>query len=564
MSNIQKGKEFTTVEEALLAGLNSLPVSGEHETIAKTSATTFENRVEQGAGDVLGPSINIDGYIPQWDGKNSKTLKNGLSIDYFERSLPSTPINPLTNFLNGNKEWSIIPGGGDMVLADVQSVTGLKTFDKDKIAMKGTSTGVNILSVANTSGTSYTNILPAKDGTFAMISDIPVAGANTSLSNLSALAINTSLIPGGDVSVNLGTGDLRYKDAWIQTVSSGLTANDTLKLRGRDINATSYIDILTITSNDTVTADLNSITTIGGNVILYSGGALGTPSSGTVTNLTGTASININGTVGATTPTTGVFTTATITTIELGNASDTTISRVDAGVAAIEGKTILTTDNIEDSIVDGHTTIAPSGNAVYDALAGKEDTTNKVTSFQGTPDNSHYPSEKLVKDSLDAKAPTASPTFTGTVTLPTTEIGEASLKLDATLSEDEKWSGITVAGTAGATIAVGDVCYLASTGKWLLNDGILDGTDTGFSKQLGICLLAANDTDATEILLYGKVRSAAFPAFTVGSPVFLDDTAGDLTVTSPSTTNFAVRIVGFALSAEELMFNPSNDWAVNK
>jgi hypothetical protein len=38
-------------------------------------------------------------------------------------------------------------------------------------------------------------------------------------------------------------------------------------------------------------------------------GALGTPSSGTVTNLTGTASININGTVGATTPTTGAFTT---------------------------------------------------------------------------------------------------------------------------------------------------------------------------------------------------------------------------------------------------------------
>ena len=39
------------------------------------------------------------------------------------------------------------------------------------------------------------------------------------------------------------------------------------------------------------------------------GGALGTPSSGTVTNLTGTASININGTVGATTPASGGFTT---------------------------------------------------------------------------------------------------------------------------------------------------------------------------------------------------------------------------------------------------------------
>lgn len=45
--------------------------------------------------------------------------------------------------------------------------------------------------------------------------------------------------------------------------------------------------------------------------LLYSGGALGTPSSGTVTNLTGTASININGTVGATTANTGAFTTVT-------------------------------------------------------------------------------------------------------------------------------------------------------------------------------------------------------------------------------------------------------------
>jgi len=33
-----------------------------------------------------------------------------------------------------------------------------------------------------------------------------------------------------------------------------------------------------------------------------------------------------------------------------------------------------------------------------------EHTTNKVSSWQSTPDNTHYPSEKLVKDSLDAKA----------------------------------------------------------------------------------------------------------------------------------------------------------------
>ena len=51
-----------------------------------------------------------------------------------------------------------------------------------------------------------------------------------------------------------------------------------------------------------------------GNVVLSTSPTLvtpvlGTPTSGTVTNLTGTASININGTVGATTPDAGSFTT---------------------------------------------------------------------------------------------------------------------------------------------------------------------------------------------------------------------------------------------------------------
>ena len=161
-------------------------------------------------------------------------------------------------------------------------------------------------------------------------------------------------------------------------------------------------------------------------------------------------------------------------------------------------------------------------------------------------------------------APLASPTFTGTVTLGTTQLGETSLKLDALLSADEKWSGITTTGTAGATIAVGDVCYLNVTaGKWLLNDGILDGTDLGFSKQLGICILASTDTNPTEMLLYGKVRSAAFPAFTVGAAVYLSDTAGDLIVAQPSTINFAIRICGYAITAEDMLFQPSSDYIVH-
>ena len=84
---------------------------------------------------------------------------------------------------------------------------------------------------------------------------------------------------------------------------------------------------LTLAGSTTVTPAVGSITGLGSGVatalavntgsagaFVVNGGALGTPSSGTVTNLTGTASININGTVGATTPTTGAFTTVTATT----------------------------------------------------------------------------------------------------------------------------------------------------------------------------------------------------------------------------------------------------------
>ncbi|MBK6639274.1 MAG: hypothetical protein IPG34_17410, partial [Rhodocyclaceae bacterium] len=68
---------------------------------------------------------------------------------------------------------------------------------------------------------------------------------------------------------------------------------------------------------------------------VINGGALGTPASGVVTNLTGTASININGTVGATTPAAGTFTTLTST----GNATLGDAEATDTH--AIKGATTL-------------------------------------------------------------------------------------------------------------------------------------------------------------------------------------------------------------------------------
>ena len=157
---------------------------------------------------------------------------------------------------------------------------------------------------------------------------------------------------------------------------------------------------------------------------------------------------------------------------------------------------------------------------------------------------------------LDASGSTtlAGTTFSGDI-----QLGETDIKLDATLSGDAKWSGIVISGTSGVTtLAVGDLCYLNNDdSRWELVDANLSD---GYDKMLGICVLAAADGSATEMLIYGKVRSAVFPAFTVGSPLYMSETAGDVTHTAPVTTDACVRIVGFAITAEDMLFNPSNDY----
>ena len=77
-------------------------------------------------------------------------------------------------------------------------------------------------------------------------------------------------------------------------------------------------------------------------------GALGTPSSGTVTNLTGTASININGTVGATTASTGAFTT-------LSASGDTTVSAGTLGVTKSTTGNLVTFSNTNSAVTNGST-----------------------------------------------------------------------------------------------------------------------------------------------------------------------------------------------------------------
>ena len=155
--------------------------------------------------------------------------------------------------------------------------------------------------------------------------------------------------------------------------------------------------------------------------------------------------------------------------------------------------------------------------------------------------------------------PTAGGTMTGDITL-----GEnAAIALDPAGSADGKYTGTTITGTAGATIAFGDIIVLDVTAsKWLLADANSAAAADGDARGLiGVCVLASTDTNPTKILLNGVVRAdSKFPALTISAPVYLSETAGAIVVSQPVTTDVVVRVLGFALTADEIYFSPSSDY----
>lgn len=152
-------------------------------------------------------------------------------------------------------------------------------------------------------------------------------------------------------------------------------------------------------------------------------------------------------------------------------------------------------------------------------------------------------------------------TLTGNITL-----GEnTSIALDPAGSADGKYSGITVTGTGGATIAFGDLVTLdKDDSRWELVDISVAAAATGDARGIiGIAVTSSTDGGAITVLLQGIVRADAnFPALTIGAAVFAS-TTGDIVVTQPTTTDHVIRQVGFALTADEIFFSPTQTWVTH-
>jgi len=161
-------------------------------------------------------------------------------------------------------------------------------------------------------------------GSSANVATSTAVTGDVTISNTGVTAIASGVIVNADINASAAIVDTKL--ATIATAgkvsnsaTTAVSANTASAIVARD--ASGNFTAGTITAALTGTASGN----------LVSGGALGTPSSGTLTSCTG---LPISGLTASTSTALGVG------SIELGNASDTTLSRSAAGVLAVEGVVI--------------------------------------------------------------------------------------------------------------------------------------------------------------------------------------------------------------------------------
>ena len=115
----------------------------------------------------------------------------------------------------------------------------------------------------------------------------------------------------------------------------------------------------------------------------------------------------------------------------------------------------------------------------------------------------------------------------------------------------------TKLGTLTATTA-GTLYYL--DGSWAQADA------DAASSATNLIAVAVTTSSNNGMLCQGIIKmstNTGFSGASVGDPLYISNTAGEVTSTAPSgTTGYIVRVVGYVVDATDgvIYFNPSNDW----
>lgn len=122
-------------------------------------------------------------------------------------------------------------------------------------------------------------------------------------------------------------------------------------------------------------------------------------------------------------------------------------------------------------------------------------------------------------------------------------------------TSDHTGSGIYITDTVGETVAIGDVLYMKSDGSWWKADADASTTMPG----AGLAMEAKSAGGECKILLHGFFRDDSWN-WTVGGAsgiLYVSTTPGSPTQTAPSGTGDQVQVLGIAITADVILFNPS-------
>jgi len=137
------------------------------------------------------------------------------------------------------------------------------------------------------------------------------------------------------------------------------------------------------------------------------------------------------------------------------------------------------------------------------------------------------------------------------------EYNEHNQVFDITLTSDATASGDIITVTYGETVAFGQLVYPDATdNEWKL----ALGTNAAVTyPAIGIALEAKDNGQSGKMLLRGTIRDATyFSGVVMGDLIYLSDTTpGSYLTIAPSDSGDVVQILGFAIAANYIFFDPN-------
>lgn len=443
-----------------------------------TGSVTIAATGGSGSGDVVGPASATDNAVVRYDGTTGKLVQNS-----------AVTIADTTGDITAGKYNTVAISGSSTPTLTVTGTT----------AVSGTNTG-DQTSIVGITGTKAQFDTAVSDGGIVFVGDV-ISTTN--------FASTTSAQLAGVISDETGSGALVFgtspdlttpdiNDATADSLTAGTTSAGVLLKN----NAGTTVASFGVGSSSSTNIALSGTVALGTNNITMTGSLAATGARVTKGWFTDVESTNMP-TVGGTAILTSL-TAPQFTTIELGNASDTTLSRSSAGVLAVEG-------------------------VVVDTISAANTLSNKTLT---------------------------TPVING-ATL------NGDLQIDATPNTDDTWNGkSTNTFNAAATIAQFDCVYLTSSSTWALTDA--DAIGTAGNVLIMMAGEAGTASNPLRVIEPGSwVRNDAWN-WTVGGALYLDTaTSGGLTQTAPSGADDVVKVVGYAASADVIYFAPSVNWIIH-